>query len=87
MKSRKKKSKSGPGVVQEKVIYIDFKDKAIDKLYIKNGNRVTCKFNNVKVSFLTGLIIRYSPLFRMKIGKTIYNSIAPVLFYNGIIIV
>ena len=52
---------SGPPVAQEKVIYCDFKDKAIDKLYFKSGDRVTVKFNNIKVSFLTGLILRYSP--------------------------
>ena len=66
MKKRKKKSQSGPGVAQEKVIYCDFKDKAIDKLFIKTGNRITVKFNNVKVSYLTGLVLRYSPLTQKK---------------------
>ncbi len=66
MKKRKKKSQSGPPVAQEKVIYCDFKDKAIDKLFIKTGNRITVKFNNVKVSYLTGLVLRYSPLTQKK---------------------
>jgi len=65
-KNRKKKSKSGPPVAQEKVIYCDFKDKAIDKLFIKSGDRVTVKFNNVKVPYLTGCHIRYSPLTQKK---------------------
>ena len=65
-KSRKKNLESGPRVAHEKVIYCDFKDKAIDKLYFKSGDRVTVKFNNVKVPYLTGLGLRYSPLTQKK---------------------
>ena len=54
-KNRKKKSKSGPPVAQEKVIYCDFKDKAIDKLFIKSGDRVTVKFNNELKAMLIAL--------------------------------
>ena len=54
-------TKSGPTVAQEKVLWIDFKDKAIDKLFIKSGIRITVKFKNVKVPYLTGLVLRYSP--------------------------
>ncbi len=53
-------------MAHEKVIYCDFKDKAIDKLYFKSGDRVTVKFNNVKVPYLTGLGLRYSPLTQKK---------------------
>ena len=38
----------------------DFNDRAIDKLFIKSGNRITVKFRNISVSYLTGLIILYS---------------------------
>ena len=48
-------------MAQEKVIWTDFKDKVIDKLYIEKGNRVTVKFRNISVSYLTSLILRYSP--------------------------
>ena len=41
MKVDNKVMKSGPAVAQEKVLWIDFKDKAIDKLFIKSGNRIT----------------------------------------------
>ena len=61
MKVDNKSNESGTGVAQEKVIHINFNDKAIDKLFIKSGNRVTVKFNNIKVPFLTGLILLYSP--------------------------
>ena len=67
MKVDKKSNESGPRVAQEKVIYCDFKDKAIDKLFIKSGNRITVKFKNVKVPYLTGLVLRYSPLTQKKI--------------------
>ena len=53
-------------MAQEKVLWIDFKDKAIDKLFIKSGNRITIKFNSVKVPYLTGLVLRYSPLTQKK---------------------
>ena len=56
-------TKSGPRVAHEKV---DFNDKAIDKLFIKTGNRITIKFKNIRVPYLTGLILRYSPLTQKK---------------------
>ena len=59
-------NESGPRVAQKNVLWIDFNDKAIEKLFIKSGNRVTVKFKNIKVSYLTGLIIRYSPLTQKK---------------------
>ncbi len=71
---------SGPPVAQGKVIYCDFKDKAIDKLYFKSGDRVTVKFNNIKVSFLTGLILRYSPKTQK---KDFIQSINTTLELNG----
>ena len=40
---------------------IDFNDKAIDKLYLAKGNRVTVKFKNISVPYLKGLVLRYSP--------------------------
>ena len=57
-----KSNESVPAVAQENVIWINFNDKPIDKLFIKSGNRITVKFNNIKVSYLTGLVLRYSPL-------------------------
>ena len=57
-----KSNVSGPGVAQENVIWINFHDKAINKLFIKSGNRITVKFKNVKVPYLNGLILRYLPL-------------------------
>jgi Fe-S cluster assembly iron-binding protein IscA len=47
-------------MAQENIIWIDFKDKAIDKLYLAKGNRVTVKFKNISVPYLTGLVLRYS---------------------------
>ena len=44
MKSRKKIVNSGTGVAQENVIWIDYNDRTIDKLFIKSGNRITVKF-------------------------------------------
>jgi hypothetical protein len=41
---------------------IDFNDKAIDKLYLAKGNRVTVKFKNISVPYLKGLVLRYSPI-------------------------
>ena len=61
MKSRKQIVKSGTGVAQENVVWINFNDRAIDKLFIKSGNRVTVKFRNISVSYLTGLKLLYSP--------------------------
>ena len=62
MKVDSKIVQSDPGVTQENVIWIDFKDKAIDKLFIKNRNRITVKFKNIKVPYLNGLVLRYLPL-------------------------
>ena len=61
MKAVIKSNDSGTGVAQENIIWIDFNDRAIDKLFIKSGNRITVKFRNISVSYLTGLIILYSP--------------------------
>ena len=66
MKVDIKSNESGPRVAQKNIVWIDFNDKAIEKLFIKSGNRVTVKFKNIKVSYLTGLIIRYSPLTQKK---------------------
>ena len=66
MKVDNKSNESGTGVAQEKVIHINFNDKAIDKLFIESGNRITIKFKNVKVPYLTGLVLRYSPLTQKK---------------------
>ena len=41
MKVDSKSNESDPGVTQENVIWVNFNDKAIDKLNIKSGNRVT----------------------------------------------
>ena len=67
MKVDEKSNESVPRVAQRKVLWIDFNDKAIDKLFIKSGNRITVKFKNVKVPYLTGLVLRYSPLTQKKI--------------------
>jgi len=67
MKVENKIVKSGPAVVQGNVVWINFNDKAIHKLFIKSGNRITVKFKNVKVSYLNGLILRYSPLTQRKL--------------------
>ena len=47
MKVDKKSIESDPRVAQRNVLWIDFKDKAIDKLFIKTGNRkdFTIKIN------------------------------------------
>jgi hypothetical protein len=47
-------------VAQENVVWTDFKDKAIDKLFIESRNRVTVKFRNISDSYLASLILRYS---------------------------
>lgn len=44
MKVNKKSNESDPGVTQENVIWVNFNDKAIDKLFVKSGNRITVKF-------------------------------------------
>ena len=61
MKVDNKIVQSGTRVAQENVVWINFNDKAIDKLFIKSGNRITVKFRNISVSYLTGLILLYSP--------------------------
>jgi len=60
-------------VDQELTREIDFNDKAIDKLYIKSGPRKDFKFRNIKVSYLTGLRLRYSPLTQKKIFTLMYG--------------
>ena len=88
MKVDSKIMKSGPPVAQEKVLWIDFKDNAIDKLFIKSGNRITVKFKNIRVPYLTGLVLRYSPLtqkkkfyflFQLRFSK---KPFAPILCNN-----
>ena len=54
-------------VDQELTTEIDFNDNTINKLYIKSGSRKDFTFKNIKVSFLTGLHLRYSPLTQEKI--------------------
>ena len=44
-----------------------FQDKAIHKLRIKKGGRKDFKFKDIKVSYLTGLVLRYSPLTQKKL--------------------
>ena len=66
MKVDKKSNESDPRVAHRNVLWVDFKDKAIDKLFIKSGNRITVKFNNVRVPYLNGLVLRYSPLTQKK---------------------
>ena len=53
-------------MAQKNVIWINLNDKAIDKLFIKSGNRITVKFKNVKVPYLNGMILRYSTLTQKK---------------------
>jgi len=45
-----KSNESDPGVTQD----ILFQDKAIHKLSIKKGIRITVKFKNVKVQYFNG---------------------------------
>ena len=54
-------------VDQELTTEIDFNDYAINKLRIKEGKRKDIKFKNIKVSYLKGLRLRYSPLTQKKI--------------------
>ena len=58
-----KSNESVPGVAQELL----FQDKAIHKLRIKKGSRKDFKFKDIKVSYLTGLVLRYSPLTQKKL--------------------
>ena len=57
-----KSNESDPGVTQDLL----FQDKAIHKLRKKEGNRKDFKFKDIKVSYLTGLVLRYSPLTQKK---------------------
>ena len=68
MKVDKKNVQSDPRVTQELLL---FQDKAIHKLRKKEGNRKDFKFKDIKVSYLTGLILRYSPLIQK--SYFIYN--------------
>ena len=63
MKVDNKTVKSGPPVAQ----HLLFQDKAIHKLSIKKGSRKYFKFKDIKVSYLTGLVLRYSPLTQKKL--------------------
>ena len=54
-------------VDQELTTEIDFNDNAINKLRIKEGKRKDFKFRNIKVSYLKGLHLRYSPLTQKKV--------------------
>ena len=54
-------------VDQELTTEIDFNDYAINKLRIKESKRKDIKFKNIKVSYLKGLRLRYSPLTQKKV--------------------
>ena len=58
-------------VDQELTTEIDFNDYAIHKLRKKEGKRKDFKFRNIKVSYLKGLHLRYSPLTQMRGSKPI----------------
>jgi len=60
-------------VDQELTTEIDFNDNAINKLRIKEGKRKDFKFKNIKVSFLNGLRLRYSPLTQKKVFALFYK--------------
>ena len=53
-------------VDQEMTTEIDFTDYAIHKLRKKEGKRKDFKFKDIKVSYLKGLRLRYSPLTQNK---------------------
>ena len=59
-----KKTKSVPGVAHPD---LNFGDRSINKLCIKKGNRIDFNFSNIKVGYLKGLKLRYSPLSQKKI--------------------
>ena len=63
MKADNKIVQSDPGVTQDLL----FQDKAIHKLRIKKGIRKDFKFKDTNVSYLTGLVLRYSPLTQKKL--------------------
>ena len=60
-------------VDQELTTEIAFTDYAINKLRIKEGKRKDFKFKNIKVSYLKGLRLRYSPLTQKKVFTLIYK--------------
>ena len=62
MKVDSKIAQSDPGVTQDLL----FQDKATHKLRIKKGSRKDFKFKDINVSYLTGLVLRYSPLTQKK---------------------
>ena len=64
-----KSHESVPGVAQELL----FQDKAIHKLRREKGSREDFKFKDIKVSYLKGLRLRYSPLTQKKIFTLIYR--------------
>jgi len=88
MKCRKKIIQSGTGVAQENVLWINFKDKDIDELYLAKGNRVTVKFKNVSVPYLTGLKLLYSPKTQKKrfYSKIKYKKKTQWIYLNEFIL-
>ena len=69
MKRKQQTAHNGPGMAQE----IDFNDWSIDRLYIQSGPRKDYRFRNVKVPYLKGLRLRYSPLTQKKIFTLMYG--------------
>ena len=63
MKVDNKNVLSDPPVTHE----INFIDKDINKLRVKEGDRINIKFKNTNVSYLNGVILRYSPLTQKKV--------------------
>ena len=60
-------------VDQELPNEIAFNDYAIHKLRKKEGKRKDFKFKNIKVSYLKGLRLRYSPLTQKKVFALFYK--------------
>ena len=77
-----KSNESGTRVAQKNIVWTNFKDRAIDKLFIKSGNRFTVKFKNVKATYLNGLILRYSPLTQ----KKLFYSVRPRHLLTNLVI-
>ena len=65
MKVDNKNVLSDPPVTHE----INFIDKDINKLRVKEGDRINIKFKNTNVSYLNGVILRYLPLTQKKERK------------------
>ncbi len=65
MKVDNKNVLSDPPVTHE----INFIDKDINKLRVKEGDRINIKFKNTNVSYLNGVILRYLPLTQKKREK------------------